>query len=169
VFRTIGVPRAGGRGPNENWDWAEVRSICLRLARRHAPGHDAEDIAQEAMIRAWRHRANLRDASRLVPWLSTIVRNEAARARARVRPGPIAELDTAEGMEDEELAAVAARLELGEAISHLDGAERLLLGLRYGRDLTQPAISRLLNMPEGTVKVRLHRAREKLHRALSEA
>jgi RNA polymerase sigma-70 factor (ECF subfamily) len=163
------MPRGRGRGPNEDWDWAEARGICLRLARRHAPGHDAEDIAQEAMIRAWRHRARLRDASRLIPWLSTIVRNEAARAYARDRPDPIAEIDRSEGIEDEELGAVAARLELGQAISHLDGAERLLLGLRYGRDMTQPAIARLLSMPEGTVKVRLHRAREKLHRALSEA
>jgi RNA polymerase sigma-70 factor (ECF subfamily) len=163
------MPRGRGRGPNEDWDWAEARRICLRLARRYAPGHDAEDVAQEAMIRAWRHRAHLRDASRLRPWLSTIVRNEASRACARVRPDPIAELDTAEGMEDEELGAVAVRLELAEAIRGLDGTERLLLGLRYGRDLTQPAIARVLSMPEGTVKVRLHRAREKLYRALSEA
>jgi RNA polymerase sigma-70 factor (ECF subfamily) len=36
--------------------------------------------------------------------------------------------------------------------------------LRYGEDLTQSAIARRLGIPEGTVKVRLHRARDKLRR-----
>jgi RNA polymerase sigma-70 factor (ECF subfamily) len=37
--------------------------------------------------------------------------------------------------------------------------------LRYGEDMTQAAIAQLLDIPEGTVKVRLHRARDKLRRA----
>lgn len=160
--------RGQGRGPNDSWDWGEARRICLRLASRYVSRHEAEDIAQDALIRAWRSRAQLRDGDRVLPWLSTIVRHEAARAHARIRPDPIAEVDGAEGVEDGELGAVAVRLELAEAISRLAGDERLMLGLRYGRDLTQPAIARLLNVPEGTVKVRLHRARAKLHRALSE-
>ena len=41
----------------------------------------------------------------------------------------------------------------------------MLLRLRYNEDLTQAAIARRLGIPEGTVKVRLHRVRAKLRRA----
>ncbi len=43
--------------------------------------------------------------------------------------------------------------------------ERELLEMRYQEDLTQAAIADKLGIPEGTVKVRLHRARNKLRRA----
>jgi RNA polymerase sigma-70 factor, ECF subfamily len=96
------------------------------------------------------------------------VRNEPARAHARSRPEPIADLDATAGCEDDRLEDVFRRAEIQEAMSHLDSRERELLDLRYGRDLTQPAIAKTLDMPEGTVKVRLHRARAKLHQALSD-
>jgi RNA polymerase sigma-70 factor (ECF subfamily) len=163
------MPRAQDRASSENWDWAEARRICVRVARRYAPGHDAEDIAQEALVRAWRHRAKLRDRNGLAQWLATIVRREAARERARQRPAPPAEISTAEALGNEDAALLATRIEINDAIARLEVPDRLLIALRYERDLTQPAIAELLNMPEGTVKVRLHRAREKLRRALSEA
>lgn len=58
------------------------------------------------------------------------------------------------------------RIDLRTALATLDERDRTLLLLRYGEDLTQPAIAQLLDMPEGTVKVHLHRARAKLRRAL---
>jgi RNA polymerase sigma-70 factor (ECF subfamily) len=47
----------------------------------------------------------------------------------------------------------------------LSERERVLLALRYEEDLTQPAIAARLGIPEGTVKVQLHRARVKLRAA----
>ncbi len=41
--------------------------------------------------------------------------------------------------------------------------------LRYGEDLTQQAIARRLGLPDGTVKVRLHRLRHKLRKAMQES
>jgi RNA polymerase sigma-70 factor, ECF subfamily len=161
------MPKARERALSESWDWAEAQRICLRLARQHARDHDAEDIAQEALARAWHHRAKLRDGDSRVQWLSTIVRHEAARELGRQRPTPLAEVVSSETLDDEN-GRLHTRLELDDAIARLEKRDRLLIGLRYRRDLTQPAIARLLKMPEGTVKVRLHRAREKLHRALGE-
>jgi RNA polymerase sigma-70 factor, ECF subfamily len=60
---------------------------------------------------------------------------------------------------------VLAAVELADlhaALRELSERDRLLLELRYEEDLTQAAIARRLGIPEGTVKVRLHRARAKL-------
>jgi RNA polymerase sigma-70 factor (ECF subfamily) len=137
-------------------------------ARRYAGNaHEAEDIAQEALLRAWRHRGALRSGEFFRGWLASIVRNEAARMGARPRPEPTASLDQS-AVEDEALVQAATRVDLRTALLRLDTDEQRLLNLRYEHDLTQAAIARHLEMPEGTVKVRLHRARAKLHRALSE-
>jgi RNA polymerase sigma-70 factor, ECF subfamily len=65
--------------------------------------------------------------------------------------------------------ATVERADLHAALNRLDERERLLLRLRYDEDLTQAAIARRLGIPEGTVKVRLHRVRAKLRRAIGMA
>ena len=75
------------------WDWNRVSDACRRLARRYGAHCDAEDIAQEALIRAWRFRSAVRRGERLDAWLAVIVRNEAARHRARSVPEPLPEVD----------------------------------------------------------------------------
>jgi len=139
----------------------------LRLAYRYARNpSEAEDIAQDALLRAWRRRSTLRDSGSRNQWLGTIVRNEAFRQRARIRPDPVATIETFEGAEDERVVATVERADLHAALKRLDENDRELLALRYGEDLTQAAIARRLGIPEGTVKVRLHRVRAKLRRAI---
>jgi len=136
------------------------------LAYRYASNpSEAEDIAQDALLRAWRRRSTLREADRRNQWLATIVRNEAFRLHARVRPDPIATIEAQEGAEDARVVATVERADLHAALKALSDKDRQLLELRYGEDLTQAAIARRLGIPEGTVKVRLHRARKKLRRA----
>jgi RNA polymerase sigma-70 factor (ECF subfamily) len=117
------------------------------------------------LLRAWRRRATLRDGARRNEWLATIVRNEAFRQHARARPDPIATIELHEGADDERVLATVEQADLHAALGQLDENDRQLLRLRYGDDLTQAAIARRLGIPEGTVKVRLHRARDKLRRA----
>ena len=62
-------------------------------------------------------------------------------------------------------AVVATEADLHAALGCLSQRDRQLLELRYEEDLTQAAIATKLGIPEGTVKVRLHRARDKLRRA----
>jgi len=136
------------------------------LAYRYASNpSEAEDIAQDALLRAWRRRSTLREADRRNQWLATIVRNEAFRQHARVRPDPIATIETQEGAEDAQVVGTVERADLHAALDRLSDKDRQLLELRYNEDLTQSAIARRLGIPEGTVKVRLHRARNKLRRA----
>jgi len=133
------------------------------LAYRYASNpSEAEDIAQDALLRAWRRRSTLREADRRNQWLATIVRNEAFRQHARVRPDPTSRIETQEGAEDAQVVATVERADLHAALKRLNAKDRALLELRYGEDLTQQAIARRLGIPEGTVKVRLHRARNKL-------
>lgn len=133
------------------------------MAYRYASNpSEAEDIAQDALLRAWRRRSTLRDSERRNQWLAAIVRNEAFRQHARVRPDPTSVIELREGAEDEQVLATVELADLHAALGRLSARDRELLEMRYEEDLTQGMIARRLGIPEGTVKVRLHRARNKL-------
>jgi RNA polymerase sigma-70 factor, ECF subfamily len=133
------------------------------MAYRYAsnPG-DAEDIAQDALLRAWRRRSTLREAGSRNQWLAAIVRNEAFRLHARPRADPTERIELREGAEDEHVLAAVELADLHAALAGLNERDRRLLEMKYEEDLTQATIARRLGVPEGTVKVRLHRARNKL-------
>jgi RNA polymerase sigma-70 factor (ECF subfamily) len=136
------------------------------MAYRYASNpSEAEDIAQDALLRAWRRRSTLRDSERRNQWLATIVRNEAFRQHARVKPDLTATVELLEGAEDEQVLATVETADLHAALAGLSERDRQLLEMRYEEDMTQAMIARRLGIPEGTVKVRLHRARDKLRRA----
>lgn len=136
------------------------------MAYRYASNpSEAEDIAQDALLRAWRRRSTLRDSERRNQWLATIVRNEAFRQHARVKPDLTATVELLEGAEDEQVLATVETADLHAALAGLSERDRQLLEMRYEEDMTQAMIAHRLGIPEGTVKVRLHRARDKLRRA----
>jgi RNA polymerase sigma-70 factor (ECF subfamily) len=148
---------------HHGWDWTHVHGLALREARAvlgHGP--DAEDAAQEAAIRAWRRRATCRDAP--AGWIRAIARNEALRFAGRRRDE--APLEDAYGVAGEQQLSADPR-SVRAAVGALDHTDRLLLLLRYWADLTQPDVARAMQLPEGTVKVRLHRARQRLRLELS--
>jgi RNA polymerase sigma-70 factor (ECF subfamily) len=150
-----------------DWDWTAARVRSLRLARRLlANDADAEEAVQEALVRAWRRRDQCR--GQLLPWLLEITRNEALRLGSRRRDlRPLDEaFEPAEQAPDE---AVLERVELRRALARLPAADRALLALRYDADLTQSAVAKRAGLPEGTVKVRLHRLRNQLRDSMLEA
>lgn len=137
------------------------------MARRYTNNPaEAEEIAQDALLRAWRWHSNLRDGKNRRQWLATIVRNEAFRQHARVRPEPVPTVESAEGVDDERVVMTVERADVEAALQRLSERDRQLIRLRYEEDLTQTAIASRLALPEGTVKVRLHRVRHKLRREL---
>ena len=155
-----------------SWDWAGLRSRCLREARRLLPGAEAEEAVQEALIRAWTRRDACRTPEAPLPWVLEITRNEARRLlqrRARRLRQSHAEGAPSEDVEDEALAGTTTRVTVEQALARLQGADRDVLRLRYADDLTQAEVARRLGVPEGTVKVRLHRARGRLRTLLEES
>lgn len=143
--------------------------MCLRAARRHTRRpEDAEDAAQEAALRAWRGRGGLRDGLRREEWLGRIARNEALRLHERRGREVPEEAVIDRGVIDARLVEVVEGDAVKRAVALLSSPDRELLGLRYEDDLTQGAIAKRLGVPEGTIKVRLHRARVKLRHALAD-
>jgi RNA polymerase sigma-70 factor (ECF subfamily) len=143
------------------------RDRCLREARRYLSPADAEDAVQEALLRAWRKDDAWIPADGPLPWLLTITRNEALRLLARPLPEPVAD-PPERPVNDPELDRVPLRLDVRAAIAGLSEDERRLLQMRYGDDLTQSAVATRLGIPEGTVKIRLHRLRLRLRAVLAD-
>jgi RNA polymerase sigma-70 factor (ECF subfamily) len=101
-----------------------------------------------------------------LPWLLQITRNEALRLLRQNAQRVPEELAGEPAEDDPEVADAAERVDLDRALASLSHDDRRLLELRYKDDLTQPAVAAALGVPEGTVKVRLHRLRSRLRVAL---
>ena len=69
---------------------------------------------------------------------------------------------------EEPIDALIATVATTQALAGLRPDERLLLNLRYRDDLSQAEVARTMDLPEGTVKVRLHRIRKRLKDAWQE-
>lgn len=72
------MTQRGSRGAEPGgWDWEWVRKTCWEEARRIlGPGAAADDAAQEAAIKAWRHHASCRTPEHPRPWLAAIARRD---------------------------------------------------------------------------------------------
>src|SRR4051812_16854354 len=128
--------------------------------------HDAEDVVQEAMLRAYRFFDGLRGEPR--PWLLAIVRNACFSWLQANRPADLAAVDEASAeMQDTETPETLAarsldRRMLNEAIAALPVQFREVLVLRELEDLSYKDIARIAGIPIGTVMSRLARARRLL-------
>jgi RNA polymerase sigma-70 factor, ECF subfamily len=150
------------------WDWQAVRIRCRREADRYLRDPvAAEDVAQEALLRAWRSRASCATPDAPLPWLLAITRNEALRWKARAGqdgdsfdPHVLAAILGADPSDPGETAT--ERVWLTTAIKRLSPPDQRLLRMRYEGDLTTAQIAKRLGTPEGTVKIRLHRLRTRL-------
>ncbi len=146
---------------------AESAGLAFRVALGVVRNReDAEDVAQEAIVKAYRNFHRLRDRERFRAWLVRIAwrlaldrRRSAARREHREQVA--SEAATAPTVED-----VAASREferhLHREIDALPEKLRivLLLAAIQGHDARE--VARLLDLPEGTVKSRLHGARKRL-------
>jgi RNA polymerase sigma-70 factor, ECF subfamily len=153
-----------------------------RLADRHLDGAyrlarailrdtvEAQDATHDAWLQAWRKWSTLRDPSRFEPWfdriLVNICRNRLQRA-ARWQATDISdEVAIATG---DPFGQAHDRDLLGPALQSLSPDHRIVVALRYYRDLTIEEIAGRLQIPAGTVQSRLHYALERLHAAIDVA
>jgi RNA polymerase sigma-70 factor (ECF subfamily) len=154
-------------------------TIALRLLGNP---HDAEEVAQDAFVRAYRacagYGADRVRQLRLGPWLAAIVVNGARNRRRRAserRPavplGPLLELGFDRADERPSPHDRAATRESGaalaQAILELSPAIRAAIVLRHvdGLSLSETAVA--LGRPEGTVKAQVHRGLARLRQILS--
>lgn len=120
----------------------------------------AEDAAQEAVARAWRHAGSYRGEG-LTAWIRTIARREALRLSERQNTWEPEDQSPEAGSEGQ-TELIIQRLDVSRALSVLNASERQAVLLRYWADMSDRQIASAVQAPPGTVKIRLHRAREKL-------
>ena len=157
-------------------EFAERLADCSTLAFRVALGvlrnrEDAEDVAQEAFLRAYGNFHRLRDRERLRAWLARIAwRLALDRLRSAVRRARREQVAraTPNSPNVEDLAASSEfQRHLERAIDELPEKLRLVLVLAAVEGHNMREVSRLLGLSEGTVKSRLHLARKRLAERLS--
>jgi RNA polymerase sigma-70 factor, ECF subfamily len=139
--------------------------------------HDAQDVVQEALLRALRHFGGFRGGDAR-PWLLAIVRNAAYAWLRERRPSDASdlgsdELDAAMAATGPDLNPETALIRsvektlLNEAIAALPVAFREALILRELEDLSYREIAQITDVPMGTVMSRLSRARRLLAGSLA--
>lgn len=123
----------------------------------------AEDVIQEALLRAWKSIHRLRDDKAAKSWLLTIIRREHARHYERLRPDmvDIDDMDLADSDIDVP-GEDTHRDDLRRLIGRLDAAHREPLVLQVVAGFTCEEIASHMNLTRGAVLTRLFRARKRL-------
>lgn len=169
-------------GPVEVEQTTDRAAAFLRLADDHLDAsyrlarailrdpRDAQDATHDAFLQAWRKWSTLRDPARFEQWFDRILVN-ACRNRLRHASRWQAKDISAEGAlaMGDPFGQAHDRDVIGNAIATLSPDHRLVVALRYYRDLSVEAIANRLAIPPGTVQSRLHYALKRLHAAIDAA
>jgi RNA polymerase sigma-70 factor, ECF subfamily len=141
-----------------------------RLARAIVGPADAEDVTHDAFVTAWQKWSSLRDPALFEHWFHRILVNTCRNRLRHVQR--LAVRDISAGMSVAVTDAIGQTLErdeLSAAMTHLTPDERIVVALRFYRDLTVEQIANQLGIRQGTVKSRLHYALRRLEGFLDEA
>jgi RNA polymerase sigma-70 factor (ECF subfamily) len=148
---------------------AELWRFCLRLTNNDRPR--AEDVVQETLLRAWRHRTILEASPpALRAWLHTVARNlviDDWRSRRAHPEVPVADVPD-DGGEPDRSDELLLSWVVAEALTRLSREHRDVLLECYYRGRPVAEAARRLGVPEGTVKSRTHYALRALRMALEE-
>ena len=157
------------------------------LVQQHAPfvynlalrtlndAHEAEDMAQETFVRAWQALPQFQARAQFRTWLYRIVTNLCYNRLPHLKT-ELAALDPAEEVVlsdgrqavERELLTAELRQQIFTAIDNLPQSYRLLVTLRHLQGLSYQEIAEVTEMPLGTVKTGIFRARQMLQERLSE-
>jgi RNA polymerase sigma-70 factor (ECF subfamily) len=131
----------------------------------------AEDVVQETLLRAWRHRSVLdRPRPAVRAWLFTVARNiviDEWRSRRSYTEVPVPEVPEGEGLDDRTDQLLLSWV-VAEALTKLSADHRAVLLECYFRGRSVSEASERLGVPEGTIKSRTHYAMRALRLALEE-
>lgn len=150
-----------------------VYNLAVRVVKDE---NEALDLTQETFVRAWTALPNFKGQSQFRTWLYRIVTNLCYNRLPNLRRSlndlgddvmedipesnfnnPVSEFETNE-----------TRRHLHQAIDDLDANYKLLITLRYQHELSYDEIASTLNLPLGTVKTGIFRAKEQLRKSLAQ-
>jgi RNA polymerase sigma-70 factor (ECF subfamily) len=147
-----------------------VYGVALRIVRSHAV---ADDVAQEALLRAWQALDRFVLGRPFGPWVCRIAANLAVNhvrspvAREDPLPEGHGETTTTGGSPLDAVLDAEARRVLDAALEALPTEQRAVFVLRAVEEMSYAEIAEALEISPGTVMSRLFRAREKLARAVT--
>jgi len=149
-----------------------VYNLALRVVKDE---NEALDLTQETFIRAWTALPNFKGQAKFRTWLYRIVTNLCYNRLPNLRrslndlgddvlnemPESIFNIPAHEFESNE------TKRRLNQAIQNLDSNYQLLITLRYQEELSYEEIASTLNLPLGTVKTGIFRAKEQLRKSLA--
>ena len=190
-------PRAGGRAPDaadteasliaraqagdvgafERLSGAYADRLFMLLLRLLGDRGEAEDVAQEVMLRAWRAISRFRGQSSYFTWLYRIAVNEANRVLAKRARRPASVTIGADELQLPESAAQdpsrqaensELRRSLGQALAELPPALRTAIVLRDVEGLSTQEAAEIVGIGQAAFKSRLHQARLRVRAAIGD-
>jgi len=151
---------------------AEIRPVVLKmLYKMHAREEEVEDIAQKVLISVWRNLTgdlgSLPKPEKFNAWLWKVAHNtfinyimSKEKRRMPTIPEPLHVVAPEEAEEDERIPAMKKAYQL------LRPMDRQIIDLFYFQGIKTPEIAKMLDIPKGTVKRRLHTARKRLEQQM---
>jgi RNA polymerase sigma-70 factor (ECF subfamily) len=164
---------AGAAPPEleERFVTEHLRRIFLQIYRIVGNVHDAQDLTQEAFIKALQRQDQLKDEQKAAHWLSRIATNTALDFLRRHGRYTFCEVDEAPEYECESPEEILLRGEqreyLEESLSVLTPRERAALVLRDVEDLPADEVARRLDCSKATVRSHIANARTKIRKFMS--
>jgi RNA polymerase sigma-70 factor (ECF subfamily) len=147
------------------------KGLVFALIARSVPDRNrAEDLAQDVFLRIYRGLPYFRGQSRLSTWIYRIVANVCSHEQTR-RAAPASLDDDRQkpvlpGVADRQFSDLELRERLEKAIARLPANQRLLVAAHYLDGVRYEDLAEALNLPIGTVKTHLYRAKQQLRRML---
>jgi RNA polymerase sigma-70 factor (ECF subfamily) len=148
-------------------DAPALEELCRRWERplyaflsRQTGGRDVDDLYQDTWLRVVRAAPRFDPARRFSTWLFQIALNRSRDWRRRPPPEPVDPVQLAGEAAPADPAD--ARLDAQRLLDALPDAQRSAVILRYWHDLDEDDVARILRVPRGTVKSRLHHAMRRL-------
>lgn len=147
-----------------------VVSIAWNIVRNAA---DAEDLAQEAFVRAYENIGRFRAGERFGPWIYRIVTNlslDVVKHRTRFRHEELSAATPAERRDSADVPAAASEIarRVDEALETLPEMQRIVARLSLVEGFEHAEIAEMMNVSEGTVRSHLSLARGKLREQLAD-
>lgn len=155
----------------------KLYQVCYRMLGNQ---HEAEDIAQEAFVRAYTNLHTFDLNRKFSTWLYRIATNLCIDRIRKKKPDyyldaqvagtdgldMYSQISSSDRLPEEEVERMELQERIQYEISQLPDKYRTVIVLKYIEELPLQEISEILDMPLGTVKTRIHRGREALRKQL---